>query len=73
MTYNQSRKIRFTQIVVFMDFLVKEFAVSLSQNPYTAVLPRVPVFRDVTLRHCVNVPQHFEVTGCVHLRRALDP
>jgi hypothetical protein len=65
--------------MVFMDFLVKEFAVtrllpsnsaelehvalSLSQNPDTVVLLSVRVFRDVTLRHWVNVSQHVEKTS----------
>jgi len=64
--------------MVFMDFLVKEFPVtwlrssysaelvhvplSLSQNPDTAVMPRVQVFWDVTLRHWANVSQHFDIT-----------
>jgi len=66
------------QTMVFVDFLVKEFAVtwllpsnaaelehvplSLSQNPDTALLPRVWVFWDMTLCHWVNVSQHFEET-----------
>jgi len=64
--------------MVFMDFLVKEFAVtrllpsnsaelehvavSLLQNPDTAVFLSVRVFWDVTLRHWVNVLQHVEET-----------
>ena len=63
-TSNQCRQIRFMQTVVFVDFMVKEFAVtwllpsnaaelehvpmSLPQNPDTALLPRVRVFWDMT-------------------------
>jgi hypothetical protein len=78
MTYNQGRQTRFTQTMVFVDFLVKQFAVtwlfpsntaepehllaSLSQTPDSVVLPRVQVFRDVTLRHWVNVSQYCQET-----------